>query len=79
VDSATPLPERPWLTVKQAAQRLQISESTLLRALRNGTCQGVKISNRRTWRLRWQWADAFLEAQSPDAAERQSLRLATRP
>jgi excisionase family DNA binding protein len=68
-----------WLTARQAAERAQVSESTLLRELRAGRCRGVKVGGRRTWRLRPAWVDEWLERQSPEYAEQQQhahLRIA---
>lgn len=44
--------ENPWLTVKGAAERLRISEVTLLRWLRDGKLRGYKPGGRRIgWRV----------------------------
>ena len=71
-------PEPVWLDVRGACARARVSESTLLRALRSGRCRGVKINGNRTYRLRPQWVDDWLESLTPEFAERGQLRAVKR-
>jgi excisionase family DNA binding protein len=51
-----------WITLKQGAERAQVSEATLRREAKAGRLQAVRVGGRRSWRLRPEWIDAWLEA-----------------
>ena len=51
----------PWLTVKEAAQHGSLSADTIYTACEQGELRHVRVSGRRTIRLRPEWIDAWLE------------------
>lgn len=54
--------DRQLLTVEEVAQRLQLSEGTVKRLLRDGELEGYKI--RGTWRIAQSNLEQFLERRS---------------
>jgi excisionase family DNA binding protein len=40
-----------WLTVRQVAQRLQLNERTILRAIHSGQLQAAKFGRKGGWRI----------------------------
>ena len=59
----TSMDER-WLTVKQIAERLQVSEQTVNRWLRLGELKGIAFGGRTGYRIRESDLQEFLEAKS---------------
>lgn len=45
------MPDEPLLTVRQVAERLQISPVTVQRWLRSGRLKGLILSDRMGWRV----------------------------
>ena len=43
--------DEPHLTVRQAAERLQVTEATVRRWLRTGQMRGTYLSDRAGWRI----------------------------
>lgn len=52
----------PWLTLSQAARRLQLHEATLRRAIQRKQLRHARVGGRKSIRLRASWCDAWLEA-----------------
>lgn len=52
-----------WLTVEEAAQRLDVTEETVRRLLRRGELRGMQLSKRSGWRIRAGDLDAFIESR----------------
>jgi excisionase family DNA binding protein len=53
-------PSSPWLSTAQAAQYLQASEATVMRAARRGKLRAYKLGAR-CWRFTREDLDAFLK------------------
>jgi excisionase family DNA binding protein len=51
-----------WITLRQGAERAQVSEATLRREAKAGHLRAVRVGGRRSWRLRPEWVDEWLEA-----------------
>ena len=51
-----------WITLHQGADRAQVSEATLRREAKAGRLRAVWVGGRRSWRLRPEWIDEWLEA-----------------
>ena len=65
--SATPpTPPTVWLTIKQAAERLQCSTGVIYRMIRAGQLAATRIGGRRALRIRSEWLDAALESTRVD-------------
>ena len=61
-----------WLTVKQAAARAQVSEATVRREVKARRMTATRVGGRRSWRLREEWVDEWLQAcQQPAIQLRQ--------
>jgi excisionase family DNA binding protein len=56
------------MTLKQGAERAQVSEATVRREAKAGRLKAVRVGGRRSWRLRPQWVDEWLEAGYRDPA-----------
>ncbi len=54
----------PWLTAKEAAQRLRIHRETLYHEVAAGRLRAARIGGRRNLRFLPEWCDAYLEASS---------------
>lgn len=54
----------PWLTVKQAAERAQVSVTTILRAVRDSRLRATRINNGRVFRIHESWIDEWLGLDS---------------
>ena len=52
----------PWLTVKQAAARVQCGRETIYHAIADGKLKAVRLGARRQWRVHVDWLDAWLDA-----------------
>jgi excisionase family DNA binding protein len=52
-----------WLTVEDAAKRLDVTEETVRRLLRKRALRGMQISKRAGWRIRASDLDAFIESR----------------
>lgn len=48
-----------FLTPEQAAARLQVLPSTMIRWLNRGTLKGIKLGGRRLWRISRQEIERF--------------------
>lgn len=61
---------KPWLTVGEAADYANVSRDTIYTACERRELRHVRISGRRTIRLKPAWLDAWLEqhAQEPQGA-----------
>jgi excisionase family DNA binding protein len=53
--------QTPWLTVKQAAARMQIGTKTVYRLVRDKHLRAAVIGGRRELRFRAEWIDDALE------------------
>jgi len=53
-----------WLTLRQAARQAQVCEATLRRELKAGRLRAVRVGGRRSWRVRPEWVDRWLEGAS---------------
>ncbi|MEQ1761101.1 MAG: helix-turn-helix domain-containing protein [Vicinamibacterales bacterium] len=53
-----------WLTVKQAAARMQVGPRLVYRSVASGRLRAARIGNRRDLRFLPEWVDAFLIASS---------------
>lgn len=54
----------PWLTLQQGAERLQVHEATLRRAMKRGQLRHARVGGRKAVRLRASWCDDWLERTS---------------
>lgn len=57
-----PTQPNTWLTVPQAAERLQCGRSAIYRLIRSGQLAATKIGGRRDLRIKAEWIDSCLEA-----------------
>jgi excisionase family DNA binding protein len=57
----TSMTDLTWITLKQAAERAQVSEATIRREAKAGRIRAAKVGGRRTWRFRPGWVDDWLE------------------
>jgi excisionase family DNA binding protein len=55
--------EREWLTVAQVAERLQVSEVTVRRWLREGALVGKQLGGRAGWRVSVEELERFMRAR----------------
>ena len=55
--------QEQWLTVEDAAQRLDVKAETVRRLLRRGELRGMQLSRRAGWRIRAVDLDAFIESR----------------
>lgn len=53
-----------WLTVKQAAARMQVGPRLVYRSVASGRLRAARIGNRRDLRFLAAWVDEFLIASS---------------
>lgn len=61
----------PWLTVRQAAARAQISPKVIYGAVRSGRLRAVHVGGKRTLRFRSEYIDEWLEYSThPIAVQR---------
>ena len=58
------LPEKTWLTLKQAAAIAQVSQMTLRREIRSGQLRHIRIGGRKIIRIRAEWLEAWLNFDS---------------
>jgi excisionase family DNA binding protein len=58
-----------WLTVKQAAARAQVSEATVRREVKARRMTAARVGGRRSWRLRADWVDEWLQAAAQPAIQ----------
>ena len=56
--------ETPWLDVNEAAKRARCGVKLLYREVRAGRLQAARVGGRRELRLRAEWIDAWLSAQT---------------
>ena len=57
--AAAARPDSPWFTVKEAAQYASLSMDTIYRACERGELCHIRVSGRRTIRLRPEWIDQW--------------------
>ena len=50
-----------WLTIREAASRARVSEATLRREIKARRLTATRVGGRRSWRLRPEWVDAWLQ------------------
>jgi excisionase family DNA binding protein len=50
-----------WITVKEAANRAQVSSKVIYRAVAEKQLRAAIVGGRRSLRFRPEWVDAFLE------------------
>jgi excisionase family DNA binding protein len=62
--SDTRQPETPWIGVNEAARRARCGVKLLYREIRAGRLQAARVGGRRELRLRAEWIDAWLNAQT---------------
>jgi len=53
-----------WLTVKQAAERVQCGEKVIYRAVKAGQLRAARIGGRRDLRFAPEWVDQWMVASS---------------
>lgn len=61
---------KPWLNVSEAAEYAGLSRDTIYTACEQGELRRVRVSGRRTIRIRPAWIDAWLERFAPDVQDR---------
>jgi excisionase family DNA binding protein len=61
--------EARWLTMRQAAERAQVSEATIRREIKARRMTAARIGGRRSWRLRPEWVDEWLQASAQPAIQ----------
>ena len=54
----------PWIEVNEAAARARCGVKLLYREIRAGRLQAARVGGRRELRLRAEWIDAWLSAQT---------------
>ena len=54
------VPQTPWLTVSEAAQRARCGPKLIYREVRAGRLQAARIGGRRELRFRAEWIDQWL-------------------
>jgi excisionase family DNA binding protein len=54
----------PWLTVSEAAGRARCGPKLIYREVQAGRLQAAKVGGRRELRIRAEWVDAWLLAQT---------------
>jgi excisionase family DNA binding protein len=54
----------PWIGVNEAARRARCGVKLLYREIRAGRLQAARVGGRRELRLRAEWIDAWLSAQT---------------
>ena len=54
----------PWIDVNEAARRARCGVKLLYREIRAGRLQAARVGGRRELRLRAEWIDAWLSAQT---------------
>lgn len=60
----------PWLTVSQAAKRIQVSEATVRRLIAAGHLQSTRVGlGQRALRIHERWIDQALEAAATPGPE----------
>jgi excisionase family DNA binding protein len=64
-----------WLTVKQAAERAQVSEATIRREVKARRLSAARIGGRRSWRFRGEWVDEWLQASEQPAIQLRAARV----
>ena len=57
---------KPWLNVSEAAEYAGLSRDTIYTACEQGELRSVRVSGRRTIRIRPAWIDAWLERYASD-------------
>jgi excisionase family DNA binding protein len=53
-----------WLTIKQAAARAQVSDATIRREVKGRRITAARVGGRRSWRLRPEWVDEWLQSSA---------------
>lgn len=56
--------QSPWLTVEQAAARVQVGRKVLYAEVRAGRLKAARVGGRRELRFRAEWIDRWLEESS---------------
>jgi excisionase family DNA binding protein len=64
---------KPWLNVSEAAEYANLSRDTIYTACERGELRSVRVSGRRTIRIRPAWIDAWLERYAPDVQGRRRI------
>jgi excisionase family DNA binding protein len=60
-----------WLTVKQAAERVQCGEKVIYRAVKSGQLRAARIGGRRNLRFAPEWVDDWMVSSSQPVNVRQ--------
>jgi excisionase family DNA binding protein len=58
-----------WLNVKQSADRARVCEATIRREIKAGRIRAARVGGRRSWRLRADWIDQWLETSAKPVIE----------
>jgi excisionase family DNA binding protein len=61
-----------WLTVAEIAERLQVSEVTVRRWLREGALHGRQLGGRAGWRVSVEELERFMQARDGASARGES-------
>ncbi|HJN17465.1 MAG TPA: excisionase family DNA-binding protein [Armatimonadota bacterium] len=58
------VPPSPWLTVAQAAKYIGCGPKLVYREISAKRIRAAAIGGRRTYRIKLEWVDAYLEARA---------------
>jgi excisionase family DNA binding protein len=64
-----------WLTVRQAAERAQVSEATIRREVKARRLTAARVGGRRSWRFRPEYVDEWLQASQQPAIQLREARV----
>lgn len=53
-----------WLTIAQAAARMQVSVKMIARAIHTRRLKALRLGLRRQWRIHVEWLQAWAEAEA---------------
>ena len=60
----TAVPPSPWLNVAQSAKYIGCGPKLVYAEIKRGRLRAAAIGGRRTYRIRIEWVDAYLEAMA---------------
>jgi excisionase family DNA binding protein len=59
-----PIPQVPWLTTREAAERANCSAHTIYAEVNAGRLRAARIGGKRLVRIKAEWVDEWLSAES---------------